>query len=209
MIEGMSAVLARIAEIKRRLDTVDPPAEPAPAFSQALTDASRMPQAGALPPAPVRYGPGSTPAGGTAALPAPPHWREEAGADTNDIRQSVLRAANRHGVDPSLALAVAQVESGFDPQSVSSAGALGVMQLMPGTARSLGVADPLDPDQNADGGVRYLREQLRRFGSVPLALAAYNAGPNRVAQHGGVPPIQETQEYVRRVLAQQHQYQDE
>ena len=108
-------------------------------------------------------------------------------------------AATAHGVDPALLTAVVQHESGFDPEAVSHAGAIGLAQLMPGTAEGLGV-DPHDPDENLAGGARYLREQLGRFGSVDLALAAYNAGPTRVAQAGGVPRIAETQAYVERVL---------
>lgn len=108
-------------------------------------------------------------------------------------------AGTRYGVDPALLSAVARAESGYDPSAVSSAGALGLMQIMPGTAAGLGV-DPLDPAQAVDGAARYLAAQLERFGSVELALAAYNAGPGAVARHGGIPPYAETQNYVKRVL---------
>ncbi len=108
--------------------------------------------------------------------------------------------AQRHGVDAKLVRAVVKAESSFNPRSVSSAGAMGLMQLMPDTARSLGVTDPFDPAQNLDGGVRYLKGLMERFGDLRLALAAYNAGPNAVRRSGGVPPFTETQNYVERVM---------
>jgi len=109
-------------------------------------------------------------------------------------------AATEAGVDPRLLAALTWAESGFNAGARSGAGAIGLTQLMPGTAAGLGV-DPVDPAQNLRGGARYLRTQLDRFGSVDLALAAYNAGPGRVAQAGGVPRIAETQAYVPRVLS--------
>lgn len=114
-------------------------------------------------------------------------------------RPLVEQAAARHGVPAALLASVARTESGFDPGAVSPAGAVGLMQLMPSTARGLGV-DARDPAQALDGAARLLAEHLRRFGSVPLALAAYNAGPGAVERYDGVPPYQETQQYVSRVL---------
>ncbi len=115
---------------------------------------------------------------------------------------SLFSAAGReHGVSPALLSAVAKAESGFDPRARSSAGAQGLMQLMPGTARELGV-DPWDPGQAVDGAARLLKSHLARFGSTELALAAYNAGPGAVVQHGGIPPYRETRDYVQKVMAQ-------
>jgi soluble lytic murein transglycosylase-like protein len=110
-------------------------------------------------------------------------------------------AAARHGIDPALLRGLVRQESGFDPRAHSAAGAMGLTQLMPATAASLGVTDPYDPVQSLDGGARYLRQMLDRFGGDPAkALAAYNAGPGAVARFGGVPPYQETQNYVRNIL---------
>lgn len=107
------------------------------------------------------------------------------------------QAGARAGVDPRLLALVAQRESGFDPTATSRAGAQGLMQLMPATARGLGVADPYDPGQAIDGAARLLRGHLDAFGSLPEALAAYNAGGGAVRRFGGVPPYAETQRYVQ------------
>ena len=108
-------------------------------------------------------------------------------------------AAAKYGLPPSLVRSVMKAESGFQPRAVSSKGAIGLMQLMPGTAQSLGV-NPYDPAQNVDAGTRYLRELLEKYhGLLRHALAAYNAGPEAVEKHGGVPPFAETLDYIRRV----------
>lgn len=108
-------------------------------------------------------------------------------------------AARRHGIPEDLFLRLVQQESGWDPRAVSHAGARGLAQLMPETARMLGV-DPDDPMQNLEGGARYLHMMYRRFGNWRLALAAYNAGAGAVEAHGGIPPFRETRDYVRIIL---------
>ncbi|MGQ9688421.1 MAG: lytic transglycosylase domain-containing protein [Desulfobaccales bacterium] len=117
------------------------------------------------------------------------------------LESLIQKYAQRHGVDPALVRAVMRHESGFDPYAVSPKGAQGLMQLMPGTAALMGVSNPFDPEQNIAGGVGYLRHCLDQFGhNVPLAVAAYNAGPARVAKSQGVPAIPETQAFVKNVL---------
>lgn len=113
----------------------------------------------------------------------------------------LTQAAAREGIDASLLKAVAKAESNLDPTAVSSAGAKGVMQLMDGTARELGVTNAFDPAQNIAAGAKYLKQMLNRYGgNVSTALAAYNAGPGNVDAHGGVPPFAETQAYVQKIL---------
>ncbi len=140
-----------------------------------------------LPRPPLDDGPGRAAAG---------NWRKEAGA----LAKHVRRASRRWGVEPELIVAVAFTESRLDPLAVSPKGAMGVMQLMPSTARLMAVRDPFDARQNIDGGARWLRMMLDRFaGDVDLALAAYNAGPETVKRYGGIPPYAETRRYVRLV----------
>jgi len=123
-----------------------------------------------------------------------------------DFEGVIERTARMHGLPPALVKAVIRAESNFDPEARSNKGAMGLMQLMPQTARAMGVDDPWHAEENVRGGTRYLRSMVNRYGDVRLALAAYNAGPQAVDRYGDVPPFHETQEYVRRVLAYYQTY---
>jgi hypothetical protein len=136
--------------------------------------------------------------GTTRFYPPTPAWQRPAGPYLETLIQ---KYGNRYGVDPSLVRAVMRNESDFNPNAVSPKGAQGLMQLMPGTAALMGLSNPFDPEQNIAGGVGYLRHCLDCFGNnVPLAVAAYNAGPGRVSRSQGVPATPETQAYVRNVM---------
>lgn len=125
-----------------------------------------------------------------------------AGSYTGKYATEINKAAATYGVDPNLIAAMIQQESGFNPRAVSHAGAKGLMQLMPATARGLGVKDSFNPEQNIMGGTKYIAQQLKAFGGdIEMALAAYNAGPGNVRKYGGIPPFAETQKYVPKVLA--------
>ena len=121
-------------------------------------------------------------------------------ATPGEVDTAIEQAAARHNVDPNLVRAVVKVESNFNPNAVSRKGAMGLMQLMPSTARQLKVKNPFDPEQNVDAGVRHLKQLLESYGGdIKLTLAAYNAGAGAVARSAGVPRFAETQNYVRRI----------
>jgi soluble lytic murein transglycosylase-like protein len=135
-------------------------------------------------------------------LPPETPLPDESTPEGRELYESIIQeAAALHGVDEDLVRAVIQTESGFDPQAVSRVGAKGLMQMMPATAKRMGVEDPFDPRENIMGGVKYLRMLLDKFkGNVPLALAGYNAGPRKVTRFKGIPPYKETRGYVKKVL---------
>ena len=186
--------LSRIASLEQQLGIAPPAAdhrslpstEPASptAFTQALTQAQAPSQA----PQPSHASGLQT----TAGAAAPP-----------GIEQLIQSSAAKYAVDPNIVRAIMRAESSFDPNAGSSAGAQGLMQLMPGTAAGLGVTDINDNAQNVDAGVHYFAMQMETFhGDVRKALAAYNAGPGAVQRYGGVPPYAETQNYVDKITAE-------
>ncbi len=140
------------------------------------------------------------PANLTRTITRTPAKRGDAATRARDFDELIVRASERHQVDAGLVRSVIKVESNFNPAAVSPKGAMGLMQLMPATARGLSVANPFDPEQNVDGGVRHLKRLLENYGGdLSLSLAAYNAGEGAVARSGGVPHYAETQSYVQRI----------
>lgn len=216
MMSGIGAAQARIAEIQGHLQSLSAPsaggvvgnaaaAAAAPArFDQLMAEAAPQGTPQATPASAAAPATRSAQSAGAnrQAVPAgitPGDWASRLPAEGQQWAGAIEQAATRHGVDPALLGALVWAESGFKADAVSHAGALGLAQLMPATAAGMDV-DPHDPAQNLDGGARFLKAQLDRFGSADLALAAYNAGPGRVAQAGGIPQIAETQAYVPKVL---------
>lgn len=125
----------------------------------------------------------------------------------SEFKAHIRNASKKYMVDPALIEAIIQVESSFRPDAVSTSGATGLMQLMPGTARDLDVLDRYNPRENIHGGVRYISELMKRFdNNLTLAIAAYNAGPGAVERHNGIPPKPETQRYVKKVMKAYHDF---
>lgn len=148
-----------------------------------------------------------TPGMGTAGIGTAGSSSPVGSGPTSQYDPLIEQAAARYGIDPAVLHGLIQQESGFDPEAQSSAGAAGLTQLMPGTASSLGVANPLNPAESIEGGARYLSQMMSQFGgNTEDALAAYNAGPGAVQQYGGVPPYAETQSYVQKVLGYAEAY---
>jgi hypothetical protein len=122
----------------------------------------------------------------------------------------ILQAAIRHQIDPALVKAIIMAESGYNPKAISKKGAIGLMQLMPGTAQALGVVDAFNPKENISGGVRYFKQLINQFnGDIKLALAAYNAGSKRVRHYKGIPPFKTTQYYIKKVFKYYNLYKNQ
>ena len=211
-LSSMNAALNRIQDIEYKVG-IRRPVGGAASFRQMLTEEikSKTPKRsapavnakGAQPsnsasPSKPAQGAGNTTR--TGAEPKTAAARETAAPPDSAYYETIRQAAGKYGVDPKLVSAVAEVESGFQQGAVSATGAVGVMQLMPETAESLGV-NPYDAAQNIEGGAQYLKQMLDTFdGDLRKAVAAYNAGPEAVREYGGVPPYSETQQYVSSVL---------
>jgi soluble lytic murein transglycosylase-like protein len=193
---SIEAAMSRMAQIQAMLTSgtmpTATPAASAPSgttFSDALANASSTTTPASF--SSLASGTSTPSTATTSALPASVPYGAE-----------ITQAAQANGIDPALLAGLIKQESGFNPNARSGAGAQGLTQLMPGTAAGLGVTDALDPAQAIEGGAKYLKQQLDRFGGDPArALAAYNAGPGAVQRFGGVPPYAETQNYVRIVQA--------
>ena len=211
-LSSMNAALNRIQDIEYKVG-IRRPVGGAASFRQMLTEEikSKTPKR----PAPAVNAKGAQPSGAagrseaaksigntprTGAEPKTAAAQETAVPPDSAYYETIRQAAGKYGVDPKLVSAVAEVESGFQQGAVSATGAVGVMQLMPETAESLGV-NPYDAAQNIEGGAQYLKQMLDTFdGDLRKAVAAYNAGPEAVREYGGVPPYSETQQYVSSVL---------
>lgn len=203
-ISSLSAVVNRIEAIETKIGLRRSKGGPA-SFQQMLDKQiqAQKPNAGgttASAQAAQKTQPQKTPVSPTSAADAAAAAAAAPVPADSAYLDVIREAAGKYGVDPKLVSAVAEIESGFSQDAISATGAVGVMQLMPETAESLGV-NPYDAKQNIDGGTQYLRQMLDSFnGDVRKAVAAYNAGPEAVREYGGVPPYSETQQYVSSVL---------
>jgi soluble lytic murein transglycosylase-like protein len=202
--EPLQRTLQRIQEIQTQIEQLRgvSPAPPSPPISAGASGQV----------APVGFPEGGTPPPGMRIL-KPEFFSLDRNnpPSLNNLEKKILPEvarwepivapiAAKYGIETEWVLRIIEAESGGNPNAVSPRGAQGLMQLMPATARALGVQNPFDPVQNIEGGVRYLRHLLDRFGDVRLALAAYNAGPGNVERYGGIPPFPETWRYLRRIL---------
>jgi membrane-bound lytic murein transglycosylase MltF len=180
-IGNLDTVLNRINEIKTSFDNIPGEAEPTTNFRDVINEYLNAQNNSE-----------------TKAIVSP--YSQVKGLQSQ-IDDMITRHASNNGLDPMLVKSVVRAESNFNPAAISPAGAEGLMQLMPGTAKSLGVRNPFDPEQNIAGGTSYLRSLINKFGSTELGVAAYNAGPGAVSKYGGIPPYKETQNYVNKVMS--------
>ena len=193
MFDRVNKILERIDELKTQFRSLSHRRRPQ--LKSEFADAMNKAQTASFKPADGNIS--ATPI----ATPALDALKTADGAKDTPYRELILKYARQHGVDPELIKSLIDVESSFKPGSVSRKGAQGLMQLMPVTAKEMGVQDPFDPEQNISGGTRYLARLLQQNGGdVQRALAAYNAGPAAVRHDGGSPPFPETKSFVTKVL---------
>ena len=209
MADEIGAITARISEIQQRISALSPqPAAPspadAPAFEKTLAAAQTPPGTNTILPTntlgvvapPASLGPLPVSPSDAGVVPITP------ASAPGDYQTLIEKYAAQNGLQPDLVKAVIQTESGGNPRSVSGAGAMGLMQLMPENVKDAGITDPFDPEQNIAAGTKQLAGLLSQYhGDLDLALAGYNAGPGNVRKYGGVPPFTETRNYIQRVKA--------
>jgi soluble lytic murein transglycosylase-like protein len=207
MPDDINQIQTEIQDIQAKIAALSPP-PPTPAlppgtptFAQALHQAQGA-STTSLPAQPTQSPNGiQVPPASLGPLPSLPPLPVRV-SSVGNYESLIQNAASQHGVSPSLVRAIIQTESGGDPKAVSSAGAMGLMQLMPSDAHEAGISDPFDPAQNIAAGTQQIAGYLQQYhGDLDLALAAYNAGPGNVRKYGGVPPFSETQNYIRKIHA--------
>jgi len=209
MMDEIGSITARISEIQQRISALSPPPAAPPdaaataTFEKTLTVAqTSTPSNTALPSGPSGV---AAPPASLGPLPVSPGASNVvpiASSAPSDYEPLIQKYAAQNALAPSLVKAVIQTESGGNPRSVSGAGAMGLMQLMPENVKEAGISDPFDPEQNIAAGTKQLAGLLSQYhGDLDLALAGYNAGPGNVRKYGGVPPFTETQNYIHRVKA--------
>ena len=206
MMDEIGSITARISEIQQRISALSQPPAPAvaPAFAQTLDAAQAAAPGSAATTLPSGTSGVTAPPASLGPLPVSPSAPNVVpiAASPGDYETLIQKYAAQNSLDPSLVKAVIQTESGGNPRSVSGAGAMGLMQLMPANVKEAGLSDPFDPEQNIAAGTKQLAGLLTQYhGDLDLALAGYNAGPGNVRKYGGVPPFAETQHYIQRVKA--------
>ena len=206
MMDEIARITSRISQIQQRIASLNPQDAPqtdaAPTTFDKTLNAAQTGGSTTLPSGPSAV---TVPPASLGPLPVAPGAADVvpiSTASSDDYEPLIQKYAAQNSLEPSLVKAVIQTESGGNPHSVSNAGAMGLMQLMPANIKEAGITDPFDPEQNTAAGTKQLSGLLSQYhGDLDLALAGYNAGPGNVRKYGGVPPFTETQNYIQRVKA--------